>query len=314
MPPKVSVGVPFYNSETCIEKCARSLFAQDLREMEFVFVDDASTDDGRSVVERVLAEFPERSGQVRIIRHPGNLGPGAARRHAFEQFTGEYIIFCDADDFVDPRMYSTMFRKAKDADADVVHCGYDVLDTSGKMRILDTVEVSDIRQYRRMINDTTITPFMFTHMFRRSIVAAGEVYAPDFIRYSEDLLTIAQLLRRCEIVACCPEALYHYIRNPGSICHTNKSRNMRNLRHVLRYLDRTERDAEILEARKTYWRNLGFRALRYGTLSVGLAAALARRCRSGVLGDRRLKLKKRLRLAAVLYFPRLFAFSKKKKK
>lgn len=309
MQPMVSVGIPVYNCGQYIERCLRSLFAQDLEDMEFVFVDDASTDGGIETVERVLTEFPKRRTQVKIIRHRRNLGPLAARKHAIEQFTGEYIIFCDADDFVEKQMYSTMFRKAKEFDADVVHCGYDVRTTSGKVsRGNDTVEISDIRQYRRMINDSTLSAFLVTHMFRRSLLDLGALHLPDAIRFTEDLLFIAQLLRRCKSVVCCGKSFYHYIRNRGSVCHANRERNMRNFRYVLRYLDRTENDPEMLEARKTYWRNLLFQALRHGTLTGQKFAVLARRCRRGVLYDRRLKPKKRLRLFVVMYMPPLFTF------
>lgn len=70
---KVSVVVPVYNVEKYIGRCARSLFEQTLDEMEFIFVDDGSTDNSIGVVEDVVKEFPKRKHQVTIL-HQKNSG------------------------------------------------------------------------------------------------------------------------------------------------------------------------------------------------------------------------------------------------
>ena len=64
--PKVSVIIPVYGVEKYIERCSRSLFAQSLDNMEFIFVDDCTPDCSIDVVKRVLKEFPLRTNQVRF--------------------------------------------------------------------------------------------------------------------------------------------------------------------------------------------------------------------------------------------------------
>ena len=70
----VSVIIPVYNVAAFIERCADSLFQQTLTEVEYIFVDDASPDNSVKLVEQCLERYPERRGQVRILRHEHNQG------------------------------------------------------------------------------------------------------------------------------------------------------------------------------------------------------------------------------------------------
>lgn len=303
--PAVSIGIPVYNAGAYIETCARSLFSQTLEMLEFVFVDDGGTDDSFEIIERVLNDFPERRGQVRILRPGGNHGPLAARLAALGVFTGEYASFCDADDFLEPEMYEKMYAMACASDADVVHCPYDVRHVSGKTETcLENADITDIRAFRCGIASLDITPFLFTLLFRRDAVSVENCFLPPHVYYAEDLLLISQLLRQCRTVACCTDkGYYHYIRRPSSMSHGNSRRNFRNKCEVLRFLDRTEDDPLVLEARRTNWRNFLYASVRSGLLSRRRRRALLRHCGRGVLSDRRLKLKKRLRLFLWYAFP-----------
>lgn len=77
--PKVSIIIPVYNAEAYIERCAASLFGQTLNELEYIFVDDCSSDSSIEVMKNTLALYPERYEQVRIIRHDKNQGVSQAR-------------------------------------------------------------------------------------------------------------------------------------------------------------------------------------------------------------------------------------------
>ena len=66
--PSVSVIVPVYNTEPYVAQCVRSLFGQTLEDVEFIFIDDASTDKSMAVIEQVLEEeFPLRKSQVKLF-------------------------------------------------------------------------------------------------------------------------------------------------------------------------------------------------------------------------------------------------------
>ena len=75
--PAVTVVVPIYNVERYIEKCARSLFEQSLANLEILFVNDCTPDNSIETILNVLADYPQRKGQTRIIKMSWNSGPAA---------------------------------------------------------------------------------------------------------------------------------------------------------------------------------------------------------------------------------------------
>ena len=77
---KVSILVPIYGVEKYIEQCAISLFSQTYEDVEYIFVNDCTPDNSISILEKVLANYPERKSQTKIINHPENRGLGAGRK------------------------------------------------------------------------------------------------------------------------------------------------------------------------------------------------------------------------------------------
>ena len=120
--PSVSVIVPVHNVSNYIERCARSLFEQTLQNMEYIFVNDCSPDNSMEILNNILQEYPHRKSQVKIINHLNNTGQSGARRDGMVIAKGDYIIHCDADDWVDVDMYETMYNKAVETSADSVCC------------------------------------------------------------------------------------------------------------------------------------------------------------------------------------------------
>ena len=121
---KVSVIVPVYRVEKYIERCAKSLFEQSLDDIEYLFVDDCTPDDSINILRQVLEAFPQRKAQVIIHKMTQNSGQAAVRKWGMLNATGEYIIHCDSDDWVDTDMYRYMYEKAITEDADIVSCNY----------------------------------------------------------------------------------------------------------------------------------------------------------------------------------------------
>ena len=120
--PKVSICIAVYNVEKYIEQCVRSLFEQTLDDLEYIFVDDASPDASIDVMLRVLEDYPHRKHQVKLLRHETNQGVAVTRKDAIAVATGEYIIHCDPDDWVELDMYEKMYSQAVETNADMVWC------------------------------------------------------------------------------------------------------------------------------------------------------------------------------------------------
>ncbi len=121
---KVSVIVPIYNVATYVERCVRSLFEQTLQEIEYIFVDDASPDDSISIVKRIMTEYPERASHSRIVVHDENKGIPAARNTGISIASGDFIVHCDSDDWVEKDMYEKLYNAAITNNSDYVVCDF----------------------------------------------------------------------------------------------------------------------------------------------------------------------------------------------
>ena len=122
--PKLSVIIPVYKAEKFIERCCVSLFEQTLDNIEYIFVDDCSPDNSVNKIREIVARYPEREPMVKILSHSPNRGVSFSRQQGLEAATGEFVIHCDSDDWVDQDMYESAYKAAIDNDADVVRMGY----------------------------------------------------------------------------------------------------------------------------------------------------------------------------------------------
>lgn len=89
---KISIIVPVYGVEKYIERCARSLFEQTLREIEYIFVNDGTKDRSIDVLKSVLKDYPDRISHVKILEHEINRGLPKARQTGISASTGDYLI------------------------------------------------------------------------------------------------------------------------------------------------------------------------------------------------------------------------------
>jgi glycosyltransferase involved in cell wall biosynthesis len=130
----VSILIPLYNEEEFIGALLERVLAAPLPDgtgRELIVVDDGSTDGSVEIVEEFAAAHP---GVVRLVRHPGNRGKGAAIRTAIEHATGEFSIIQDADLEYDPREYVQMLRPLLEGKADAVYGSRFMI--SGERRVL----------------------------------------------------------------------------------------------------------------------------------------------------------------------------------
>ena len=121
---RISVIVPIYNVKLYIERCVRSLMEQTLENIEFIFVNDCTPDDSMDILHYVLEEYPKRREQIKIIEHETNRGISAVRNTGLKNATGQYIIYCDSDDWVEKNMYEKLLVKALETSADIVGCDF----------------------------------------------------------------------------------------------------------------------------------------------------------------------------------------------
>jgi len=116
--PKVSVVVPVYNVGDYLGKCLDSVLGQTLKDIEVICVDDGSTDSSPAV----LARYAAGDSRVRVLSQ-ANAGAGAARNRGLREARGEYVFFCDPDDWCERDMLKKMYARAAKLQCDVMIAG-----------------------------------------------------------------------------------------------------------------------------------------------------------------------------------------------
>lgn len=106
---EVSVIIPVRNASGCVRACIRSLQKQTRQDLEFIFVDDASSDSTCAIISKAA----QRDSRIILLQQPQQGGPGVARNRGIEAARGKYIGFVDADDAVNPGFYEALCWKAE---------------------------------------------------------------------------------------------------------------------------------------------------------------------------------------------------------
>jgi len=124
---KVSIIVPVYNVQDFLRQCLDSVVNQTLKDIEIILVDDGSTDESG----RICDEYAEIDDRVKVI-HKSNQGLSSARNDGINASTTDYIMFVDADDWVDSRFCAIPYHIAVERNADLVLFSYNCVNRNGK--------------------------------------------------------------------------------------------------------------------------------------------------------------------------------------
>ena len=222
--PKISVIITIYNSENYIMPCVNSLFNQTLEEIEYIFINDATQDNSIEKLHCIIGDFPNRKPSVKIINLNKNKGVSNARRIGLENATGEYIIHCDSDDWIDKDMYERLYQKAKETDADIVGCNFRHEFSDIQYDFRQQYSESMEENIRRLINGK-IFPSLCTSLTRRSLITEHNLSFPIGLNMGEDLFFNLQLYLHATKIVGMDWAPYHYRHTENSSCvqRTRKS-------------------------------------------------------------------------------------------
>lgn len=137
---KVTIIVPVYNVEKYLKECLESLIHQTLSDIEIICVNDGSTDNSRDI----LADYQRIDSRIRVINQR-NAGLSAARNSGLDVAKGEYIYFCDSDDYLRLDAMEVCYSKAKNNNVEVLRFGYYAFEdgVEGTIRTLSCMNTPD---------------------------------------------------------------------------------------------------------------------------------------------------------------------------
>lgn len=134
MPVKLSIVVPIYNVEAYLRKCVDSLLAQDYSDYEIILVDDGSTDNCPAICDEYASpsfvNSLTRSVVIKVL-HQANAGLSAARNSGIMAANGDYIMFVDSDDYIEPNVLVGLMAQIERDNLDVLRYKYQYVDAEG---------------------------------------------------------------------------------------------------------------------------------------------------------------------------------------
>ena len=105
MMPEISIIVPVYKAEKYLRRCIDSILAQTFTDFELILIDDGSPDNCPAICD----EYAQNDNRIRVI-HKENGGVSSARNIGLDTGRGKYVMFCDADDYVDKDWCILLYR------------------------------------------------------------------------------------------------------------------------------------------------------------------------------------------------------------
>ncbi len=226
--PKISIIIPIYNVEKYINKCLDSLINQTLEELEFICINDGSTDNSINILNNYI-----NNDSRFIIINQSNQGQGIARNNGIKIAKGEYIAFVDPDDWLENSTFEKAYNLAIENNANVVQFNYlEYNDISKTFKKIDFSERLK-KQYKLDILKSNIyskDDFKEGLFYNLDLHVWNRIYKRDFIisnqiefahtRNGEDHLFVNGVLLLSDNIHFLNEYLYIYRTREGSIVNT----------------------------------------------------------------------------------------------
>jgi len=219
---KFSVIVPIYNVEAYLDDCLESLQKQNYTDFEVICVNDGSNDRSR----KILSEWDDKFPQMRIIDRE-NGGLSAARNTGLKAAKGDYIVFIDSDDWVEPTMLSRLSTECEGSDMVCFACRRTDTNTND---IFLTEQFAGWDYYNRHALEAHIIPFVcvWQRCYRSAFLTENNLRFREGILHEDNEFT-PRVCLKAKRVKVIPDVLYNYRVRSGSIMTTRGMRSKESL-------------------------------------------------------------------------------------
>ena len=246
---KLSIIVPIYNVSAYLRKCVDSLLAQDITDYEIILVDDGSTDDSGAIADEIFNAFslsPLASRLKMRVIHQSNAGLSAARNSGIKVAQGEYILFVDSDDYLQPNTIGTLLEQAERDDLDVLRFRYQNVRESGEV-FAPYKDMTNYNDYSAdvidgltFLNERMGTQCYVVQFLVKAVIVRQELFTPGI--YFEDVDWTPRMLLHANRVASSDLVVYNYLWREGSITlNKNKDKVYKQLNDKLSLLNKLKK-------------------------------------------------------------------------
>ena len=246
---KVSIIVPVYNMEKYVRQCLESLCQQKMRDVEFLIINDGSTDNS----EKIINEMQKQDRRIKIFNKE-NGGISSARNYGIKKSLGEYICFVDCDDYIRADYVEKLYKSAVKENADIVVCDYyKKYEDSNKICVENVVqfETTNLLNRKDLLFNINCAPW--NKIYKKSLF--DNVSFPKY-KY-EDMAVIPILMYKAKKISKINEPLYYYlIRSNGETgIINNKTQDVIKILDILKkhfkYVDELKDEIEFFIISKT---------------------------------------------------------------
>lgn len=208
---KVSVIIPLYNVESLIEETIDGLLNQTLKEVEFILIDDGSSDD----TYQLATNLTKDNHRFNIVQQE-NGGPAAARNHGLRLAKGEYICFVDADDLISNSALEVMYKAAIENNADLVTGGSVRFNSKGKWYIKAHVDKGLMEPGLKPISKHSELFYSvgpWGKLYKRELIEG--IFFPEHIRFAEDQPFVLHAYLNAKRIFTVDQVIYYYRMREG---------------------------------------------------------------------------------------------------
>ena len=219
---KISVVIPVYNTEDYLGQCLDSLYLQKYRSVEYILVDDGSTDGSYALCQK----YADKDSRFIVVKKE-NGGPSSARNLAISMARGEYITFVDSDDFIRIDAYERIAEALEqNGDPDCLIFGANLVPNNAPEHYYHLVTTADkvCESFtpEMLFNEPGTRPFLWLQLFKRSIIVDNGIVMDESISLGEDQLFQMEVFPHAKKTVFISDKLYYYRwKRAGSLMSEN---------------------------------------------------------------------------------------------
>ena len=261
--PVVSIIIPCYNSFKDMSRCLNSLENQSYKNFEVIVIDDCSNDDSK---EKLLKYAQSTSLNIHILSNEINKGPGYSRNVGIQHAKGEWISFCDADDWY----ANDRLKKMTDAseNADCVLCNYSKVYLNRGEEVIDYISRIENKESHNEVIAGALMSF-WVCMIKKEI--ALEIPVADLYN-GEDYATMPLWLQASKKIGFVKDSLYYYYMRDNSLSRKPSPEAYINFNKAFKYMS----SHSLPEYRQSI-EFLGIHHILYGGVLVAVKAGIKKK-------------------------------------
>ena len=224
---KLSIIVPIYNVAPYLPKCVDSLLAQDISDYEIILVDDGSPDESPEISDQYAGQY----SNIKVI-HQENAGLSAARNAGLAIAKGDYIMYVDSDDYLQPNVLGALLAQAERDQLDVLRFRYQNVKESGEVFVPHEGMKTDYNDYSSQSIDglSFLNNRMWVQCYAVQFLVKREIALLELFTlgiFFEDVDWTPRMLLRAKRVASADLIVYNYLWREESITKTNDKEKVR---------------------------------------------------------------------------------------